>query len=384
MINFRSNISSKLGSRTGKQCRERYLNHLNPAIKKGEWTQEEDDRIMELNKTIGNKWCKYIDYLPGRTDCAIKNRFHVLIRSKRSGKMKEGLIPSSPSRSNSASSFKAEAKSPSLVSEECTSCNPSPTFTPLPTPIDQNNDHTSRDGIAEAISKDAMDVVDSSTTGIHNPTGLCIQIPEEIERSGGDNSMGEIYPELLELCSSPMFTYPCNDAPQSASTASTQPVAYSVERRHQNLDITSRRTASRSLNMHQAALLSMQTPIDPLALQSCSFDLHQFSPHYLSSRLPLSMSLSSSFILPMTQQSSRDALQSNSSACWYNTFSPQSLSYLGQSPLTPMLYAFDTSPQLPQNTKRQRLVYPAHLPIRNDNAASAPEVSSPNFPLTKR
>jgi myb proto-oncogene protein len=49
-------IAEKLNlSRTGKQCRERWQNHLRPNIKKGEWTVEEEDMIQNMYQTFGPK-----------------------------------------------------------------------------------------------------------------------------------------------------------------------------------------------------------------------------------------------------------------------------------------------------------------------------------------
>ena len=66
--------------RSGKQCRERWHNYLNPQIEKVEWSREDDERLFYLQSVFGNKWKKIMEHFPGRSESCVKNRFYSSIR----------------------------------------------------------------------------------------------------------------------------------------------------------------------------------------------------------------------------------------------------------------------------------------------------------------
>ncbi|XP_010432672.1 PREDICTED: myb-related protein 3R-1-like [Camelina sativa] len=110
-----STISQHLPGRIGKQCRERWHNHLNPGINKNAWTQEEELILIRAHQIYGNKWAELMKFLPGRSDNSIKNHWNSSVKKKLDSYYASGLLDQCQSSPLIALQNKSIAPSPSWM-----------------------------------------------------------------------------------------------------------------------------------------------------------------------------------------------------------------------------------------------------------------------------
>lgn len=69
-------VAAHFNGRSSRQCRERWLNYLNPSIRTGPWTEIEDDLLLEKVNELGRCWSSIGKFFNGRSENDIKNRWY--------------------------------------------------------------------------------------------------------------------------------------------------------------------------------------------------------------------------------------------------------------------------------------------------------------------
>jgi hypothetical protein len=91
-------IVKDLPNRTPRQCRERWRHYLAPGLTGARWTYDEDAVLINHYHQLGSKWSIIRNYLPGRSDVTIKNRWAVLNRKSRKPSKHRSSAPVRPDR----------------------------------------------------------------------------------------------------------------------------------------------------------------------------------------------------------------------------------------------------------------------------------------------
>ncbi|XP_023540145.1 transcription factor CSA-like [Cucurbita pepo subsp. pepo] len=136
-------IAENLSGRSGKSCRLRWFNQLDPRINRKAFNEEEEERLLTAHRLYGNKWAMIARLFPGRTDNAVKNHWHVIMARKR--RQYSNLYRRSSRKAFHKHNVSSESTISSTVDESPTSASAS---APAPAPR-----WCSRKGVAAGVGK---------------------------------------------------------------------------------------------------------------------------------------------------------------------------------------------------------------------------------------
>ncbi|KAK4372167.1 hypothetical protein RND71_007551 [Anisodus tanguticus] len=103
-----SDIARNAGlQRCGKSCRLRWINYLRPDLKRGAFSPQEEELIVHLHSILGNRWSQIAARLPGRTDNEIKNFWNSTIKKRLKNNNNSNNSTPSPNTSDSSSEPRA-------------------------------------------------------------------------------------------------------------------------------------------------------------------------------------------------------------------------------------------------------------------------------------
>ena len=84
-----SKVQRLVPGRTDMQCRERYVNILQPTVKRTKLTDEEVEQIIAIVKRVGPKWSYIAEYFPGRTDHQVYRAYHDYLQKMDKGEKRK-------------------------------------------------------------------------------------------------------------------------------------------------------------------------------------------------------------------------------------------------------------------------------------------------------
>ncbi|KAK1618942.1 hypothetical protein QYE76_024459 [Lolium multiflorum] len=102
--------------RCGKSCRLRWINYLRPDLRRGNFTPDEEETVIKLHASLGNKWSRIAACLPGRTDNEIKNVWNTHLKKKASQSQTEQKPATDKNNREAANGDSNDAPVPSLSS----------------------------------------------------------------------------------------------------------------------------------------------------------------------------------------------------------------------------------------------------------------------------
>ncbi|KAL3508255.1 hypothetical protein ACH5RR_027656 [Cinchona calisaya] len=218
--------------RCGKSCRLRWINYLRPDVKRGNFTPEEEQTIINLHNALGNKWSKIASHFPGRTDNEIKNVWNTHLK-KRSGLMINNVA------GNDHETEEDEEEESSLLTSTNSSYSSSASSYNRPSPSSSsscytyqliNSDHNGPNVVDHDQNQDLF-----STTSMVSVSGQKISqlidhhepITSHSSTTGATNNMENTSPQVEEVLKQETMSslniidhniIDANDAPEAQNT----------------------------------------------------------------------------------------------------------------------------------------------------------------------
>ncbi|XP_059282104.1 transcription factor MYB58 [Lycium ferocissimum] len=179
--------------RCGKSCRLRWINYLRPDVKRGNFTPQEEDTIIKLHQSFGNKWSKIASHLPGRTDNEIKNVWNTHLKKRLMKRLHgeaklDGSCADSPSSSSTSVLSHKTANEGELTKnvngnmitekEASKSCSPTSSYASNLSNLSQVDISSPNNVDMDWIFQFNEEIPSSTTGKVHDDDGV-IEIPLE-------------------------------------------------------------------------------------------------------------------------------------------------------------------------------------------------------------